>query len=390
MAFLNIMKNKDIICISTSDWRRPWGSKQHLMTKLSEYNRVLYIEYQSSLLDFIRYPGYAFKKLSDINKLRKISENIYIYTPIPTFPFGFHSIFINKINQLILGFFLIKLINKLKFKDLVLWFYSPISAYQIGRMNESAVVYHCIADFIHEKRNYFRKITINILERCLIQRAHIVLTLTQDLQKRFKELNQNTFYFPSAVNIAYFSEVRSRAGDEPKDISLITGPRLGVVGYLDGNILDIDLLDYIAKANPGWSIVMIGPLFRKSLSLLKLNKNKNVSFLGEKTPSLIPQYLKYLDVCLIPYMRNEFTHNVSAIKLYEYLAMGKPVVSTFFSDELAGLETIIGIAEDKKQFLESIRYFLNCKDDREKLAARINFAADNSWQKRLDFLADKI
>jgi len=149
-------------------------------------------------------------------------------------------------------------------------------------------------------------------------------------------------------------------------------------------------LDYIAKANPGWSIVMIGPLFRKSLSLLKLNKNKNVSFLGEKTPSLIPQYLKYLDVCLIPYMRNEFTHNVSAIKLYEYLAMGKPVVSTFFSDELAGLETIIGIAEDKKQFLESIRYFLNCKDDREKLAARINFAADNSWQKRLDFLADKI
>ncbi|NQU73736.1 MAG: glycosyltransferase [Candidatus Omnitrophica bacterium] len=385
-----MIKNKDIVCISVSDWFRPWGSKQRLMGQLAQHNRVLYVEHQGSFVDFIRYPKYFFNRLGKINKVRRIERNIYIYTPIPTFPFGKYSIFVNRINQAILCFILRRLIKKLKFKNPILWFYAPTSSDLIGKLGESFIIYHCAADFVHEKKNRLRRNTIRALEVHLIKHAHIVLTLTKDLCKRFKKLNENTFYFPSAVDMECFKVVREGNEKEPEDLSLARRPRLGVVGYLDGNVLNVDLLDYVAKVNSGWSVVMIGPLFRNVKPLARLKENKNVYFLGEKPPTAIPLYLKYFDVCLIPYTRNEFTNNVSPLKLYEYLAMGKPVVSTFFSDDLNDYKDIVGVADNKEQFSELVRAFLNYKDNEQGFTARINFASENSWQKRLDFLDEKI
>lgn len=387
-----MIKNKDIICISVSDWLSPWGSKQHLMVKLAKHNRVLYIEYQGSCMDFIKYPRYFLSRLINMNKLRQVNDNIYTYTPIPVFPFGNYFIFINRINQSILCFILHRLMNKLKFKSPVLWFYSPISAYLVGKMDESIVIYHCAADFTQEKKNYLRKNTIGRLEMYLVKHAQIVLTLTKELCRRFKKFNQNTFYFPSAVDIEYFENIRNNDSEEPADLSFIKKPRLGIVGYLDGNIIDTDLLDRIAKMDDReWSIVLIGPLFKKAKTLVKLKReNKNVYFLGEKPSALIPLYLKYIDICLVPYVRNKFTNNISPLKLYEYLAMGKPVVSTLFSDDLNNCKDVVGIASNKEEFLKLVHAFLNRKDEEEEFIARINFASENSWQKRLNFLSEKI
>jgi glycosyltransferase involved in cell wall biosynthesis len=385
-----MLKNKDIICVSVSDWLKPWGSKQHLMTELAKANRVLYIEYQSSILDLIIHPRYFLRILARINKLRKVNNNIYVYNPLPLLPFGYYCTFICRINQYFFSLFIRRLIKRLSFKNPILWSYAPSAAYLVGKINEGMIIYHCGADFIHEKINCLRKNAISKIENRLANRAHIVLTLTKDLQRRFAELNSNTFYFPSAVDMDYFSRIRESDTQEPQELAVIKKPLIGVVGYLDGNILDMDLLEYIARANPQWSIVMIGPLFRKIGLLHKFGNNKNVYFLGEKPPASIPLYLKYLDVCLVPYIKSKFTSNVSPIKLYEYLAMGKPVVSTFFSEDMNDYKSIIGIADDKGQFLKLIRVFLNHKGEKEEFMVRINAAAENSWQKRLDFLSDKL
>lgn len=384
-----MLKNKDIICISTSDWEKPWGSKQHIMVNLAKHNRILYVEYQSSFLDFLKYPGYFFKKINKINKLCKINNNLYVYTPIPLFPFGYYFIFINRINQIILNIVLLKLIKKLKYKNPILWIYSPSSSYLIGKMNESAVIYHCVAGFASEKNNYQRKKIITKLEENIVSQAQIVLTLTKGLFEKFKKLNKNTYYFPSAVDIEHFEKIRNENTEEPEDMYSIGKPRLGVVGYLDGNILDIDLLDHMAKANEKWSLILVGPLFRNKRAIDRLRENKNIYILGEKPPNLIPLYIKYFDICLIPYIKNKFTRDVSPIKLYEYLAMGKPIVSTFFSDDLDDYKSVIGIAEDKNKFINLIDTFLH-KDEKEKLIERIELAHTNSWQKRLDFLSEKL
>ena len=384
------MENKNIICVSVSDWLKPWGSKQHLMVKLAQRNRVLYVEYQGSFLDIVKYPGYFLTRFCRINKVRKINANIYLYTPVPGFPFGNYSIFINKVNQAILSFALRRIIKKLEFNEPVLWVYSPSSVELAGRLNERTIVYHCAADFTNEKKNHLRQRAIDRLQTRLVKEAKIVLTLTRGLHARFIKLNSNTFYFPSAVNIEYFNVIREGNSEEPADLAILPKPRLGVVGYLDGNILDISLLDYIAKADSGLSIVMIGPLFRNRSALIRLRQNKNVHFLGEKQPSMIPLYLKYLDICLIPYVRNEFTKNVSPIKLYEYLAMGKAVVSTSFSDELSACSRIIGIADCKEEFLRLIKSFLKHKDEEKSFMERIEFASSNSWQNRVEFLGGLI
>lgn len=385
-----MMENRDIICISVSDWLKPWGSKQHLMVKMAGRNRVLYVEYQTTLIDSIKHPLYFLRRAGNLNRLRAVNKNIYVYTPIPALPFGSHSIFINRINQAILCFMLSRIIKRIGFKKPILWVYSPFSADLIGRLGESAVVYHCAADFINEKGNRLRQNTIQKLQTRLVKGARLVLTLTKGLHGRLKQINPNTFYFPSAVDLEYFENIRCGNGAEPPDLSGIKKPRLGVVGYFDGNIVDVDLLDYLAKANPEWSIVMVGPLFRNKRAFKGLKRNENVYFLGEKSPKAIPFYLKALDVCLIPYVRNKFTNGISSIKLYEYLAMGKPVVSTFFSEELADCENVIGIAGSKERFFDLSRESLAHSDDEEKKAARINSVSGSSWQKRLEFIDEKI
>ncbi|MFC1667384.1 glycosyltransferase [Candidatus Omnitrophota bacterium] len=383
-----MLKNRDIICISTSDWAKPWGSKQSLMLKLSEFNRVLYVEYQSSFSDIVKYPGYFFGRLGKINKLRRINDNLYVYTPILLFPFGYYSLFINRINQRLLRIMLFGLLKRLRFRDFILWIYPPCSSYLIDRMGEAATVYHCIAAFAKEKKSYLRKKTINTLERRLVRKSQWILALTKELYKTFKQYNRNTFYFPSAVDMEYFEKVKNMDVAEPEDISFIKKPRIGVIGYLDSSILDMELLNCVARANKEWSIVMVGPVFRNAKSLYKLKENKNVYFIGEKNPQSIPLCIKYLDICLIPYLKNEFSEQVSSLKLYEYLAMGKPVVSTYFSKELDEYKSVIGMAESNERFVELIRKFL-IKDEREDINRRVELARKNSWQRRLDFLFSK-
>lgn len=385
-----MLKNRDIICVSASDWTMPWGSKQHLMLKLAEHNRVLYVEYQGSFLDFVKYPKYFFKRLNRLNRIRQVSKNIYVYTPITLLPFGSYFMFIAKLNQLVLGMLLRKIANKLNFKDVVLWAYLPSSVYLVGRIGEVLAIYHCAADFANEKANVLRRKLINRLEGLMLKKAQVVLALTKNLCEKFKKHNKNTFYFPSAVDAEYFGKIREGNADEPSDLAPIKKPRLGVIGYLDGNILDLGILNNVSQADDGWSLVMIGPLFRNKNLFCKLRKNKNVYFLGEKPPSSIPLYIKYLDICLIPYVRNQFTSNVSPIKLYEYLAMGKPVITSSFLDELKDYGSVIKVANSKENFVDLIRTTLQHIDEKEILAARISLANENSWQSRLDFLENKL
>lgn len=384
------MKHREIVCISASDWLKPWGSKQQLMSRLAADNRVLYVEYQASFLDFIKHPDYFFARMPDINKLRRVGANIYLYTPIPLFPFANYLSFVAEINQSILLFSLKRAMRKLNFKKPLLWTYLPTSAYLAGKIGEEVLLYHCGADFSAEKSNWLRKRTILRMENRLAAKADIVLALTRELYARFKAVNDKTFYFPSAVDIDYFAGIRDADTGEPQDISSIRRPRLGVLGYLDGNLLDVKLLDRLAKADPGRSIVMIGPYFRKKEAFTGLKSNRNVYFLGEKRHELVPHYLKFLDVCLVPYVKNKFTSNVSALKLYEYLAMGKPVVSTYFSRDLDEFRGVVGIAGNNQEFLDLVYESLISAENREKVKGRINFAADNSWKKRMDLLEEVV
>jgi glycosyltransferase involved in cell wall biosynthesis len=201
-------------------------------------------------------------------------------------------------------------------------------------------------------------------------------------------MNDNTHLFQSAVDDKLFSLLLNSKTHQPSDIASIRRPRIGVIGYLDGKVLDIALLCHIADTSPTWSLVLIGPKFRHLNELEILHGRENVYFLGEKQHEEIPAYIGNLDVCMVPYRINKFTNNVSPLKLYEYMAAGKPVVSTNISD-LTGFKDIIRISDSKEDFVREIALSL-IEDSDELRDKRRKMAKENNWEKRLQFISGLI
>ncbi|MFA5388590.1 MAG: glycosyltransferase [Candidatus Omnitrophota bacterium] len=381
------LKGKDIICVSTSDWGCSWGSKQHLMSRLSANNRVFYVEYQSNLLHLFK-RGYWKKLLNAFGKISKLNENLFIYTPpFYLLPWGYYFRFVNKLNQALLYSAMMKEMKKIGFDPSIAWVYPPIAIDLVKYMKGIFLVYHCIADFSIEKRNLLRRHTTIRMEDELAKLSDLLFALTKTLCIRYSKLNKNVVFFPSAVDIELFNKIPMEQ-ELPKDIKDIKKPIIGLVGYLDDRVLDIDILEHMSLEKPDWSLVLIGPILRGSRSFSKLQKIRNVHFLGPKTHLDIPSYVRFFDVCLIPYQKNKFMENVSPLKLYEYLALGKPVVSTDFSEEVRGIDDIF-VAKDKEDFIRCIKKALESKSEADPIKRRKDIASKNSWDARMGLVLSK-
>jgi glycosyltransferase involved in cell wall biosynthesis len=374
------VNGQDIICISSSYWDFPWGSKQEIMSRLSRGNRVLFIEYQSSALHLFRYSLIRKRYINRQGRINKINKNLYVYSPLPNLPFGNYYAFINRINQWFLKQMLKPILNELQFKNPILWLNNPCSFELIGKINLKKIIYHCIDDFVAEKKNQRRQRTMLAFENQLIERADIIFASSRALYDRHIRINTNTYLLPSGVDERFIKQgLENKTIRLPEDISSIPNPRIGVLG-LFGEKLDTQLIEYIAGLKQDWSIILIGPVLLRKI--LNLSKYKNVYFLGMKNKEEIPLYIRALDVCLIPYKLNDFTKAVSPLKLFEYLALGKPVVATTLPD-LEEYNGLIKIAAAKEDFARCIN---DCLEERQEaiVEARIRIASENTWDKRLE------
>jgi glycosyltransferase involved in cell wall biosynthesis len=372
----------DIICVSTSPWQRPWGSRQQIMSRLCLHNRVLFIEYQYSIADYFRKPGLwpgVFKK-----RLRMIDRNLAVYTPLPILPFRYYSRAVNLCNQRFLLGQIRRLSKKLGFSNILLWVFEPTSYVLVHKVHERLSVYHCIDNFKHEKEQRSRFACIEKMEARLCRDCDIVLASSRALLDDKIKLNPKTFLMPSAVNDAFFGDRTGRAsGSAFKDIP--PGPRIGVVGTLDHRV-DYELLASIARNKSDWRIIVIGD--QKGPGAGALRAMRNIYFPGWVANDTLADYIDSCDVCLIPYRLNRFTDGISPIKFYEYCALGKPVVATDMAElrpfARRGLVTIAGRADS---FIAAIEDALR-NDSSDRKAARKAFAGDNRWSARVEAISD--
>ncbi len=382
---MTMLESEVIICFSTSDWDFPWGSRQELMRRFALQNKVIFVEYQASLLHPFRFARY-FKRLLPRKKLQPLDKNLYRYTPSLNIPFGSYLGFINILNQRLLRFAILRLMRKMHLSNPVLWIYTPLSAPIIGSLREKLTVYHCIDNFIDEKAHPWRKRTIESLEMQLLKRADLIFVASRTLYWRIKSQRPDATLFPSAVNDEFLVRAAYSAGlPPPKELEDVKKPRIGMAGILNEK-LDIELLGAVIKARPEWSFIFIGPVtFKKVLSLKKF---RNTFFLGSKRREDLPQFLQAFDVCLIPYRVNMFTKCVSPLKLFEYFSVGKPVVSTGLPD-VAQYVPLVNTAEDVETFIRLIEEGLN-KDDEQLREQRILCAKENTWGKRFETVCGAI
>jgi UDP-galactopyranose mutase len=229
---------------------------------------------------------------------------------------------------------------------LIAWYYTPMMLPFSRYLDADVTVFDAMDELSKFK---FAPAKLLDLEQELIDLADVVFTGGSSLYEAKKHRHDNIHCFPSSVDRAHFCKARARSF-EPGDQEDLPRPRLGFYGVIDERF-DTELLDAVAKMRPNWSFVMVGPVVK--IAPDDLPKRPNIHYLGGKTYDQLPSYLSGWDVALMPFAMNESTQFISPTKTPEYLAGGKPVVSTPVRDVVRHYGHLEGvkIAATPKEFV---------------------------------------
>ncbi|WP_242025856.1 MULTISPECIES: glycosyltransferase [Cyanophyceae] len=253
-------------------------------------------------------------------------------------------------------------------------------------LHASAVVYDCMDELSAFKGAHPQ---LQAWEARLFEMADLVFTGGHSLYEAKQHQHSSVHAFPSSIDAAHFAQARQSL-PEPPDQADIPHPRMGFYGVIDER-LDLELLDGIAQARPDWHLVMVGPVVK--IDEASLPQHPNIHYLGGKSYQELPHYLAGWDVALLLFARNESTRFISPTKTPEYLAGGKPVVSTSIKDVVRpyGDENLVHIADTVPEFVEAIAAALTqnqtSSDWLDRVDARL---AQTSWDLTWQAMNDRI
>lgn len=258
-------------------------------------------------------------------------------------------------------------------EDFVAWYYTPMALRFSDHLQPSVIVYDCM-----DELSAFKGAPPALIEeeKRLFERADVVFAGGASLHAAKRTQHKNVHLFPSSVDRAHFAKART-ALVEPSDQAQIPHPRVGFYGVLDER-LDIELLRDVARMHPEWHFVLIGPIVKVREE--DLPHGDNLHYLGQKSYAELPAYLSHWDVAMLPFARNASTRFISPTKTPEYLAGGKPVVSTPIQDVVKPYAEsgLVRIGETAAEFAEAIEQSLTGHDAHWLEQVDV-FLADNSW-----------
>jgi glycosyltransferase involved in cell wall biosynthesis len=269
-------------------------------------------------------------------------------------------------------------------KQFAAWYYTPMALEFSDHLKPAVVVYDCM-----DELSAFKGAPPELIdqEKRLFARADVVFAGGASLFAVKRTQHGNVHLFPSSIDRQHFAAARE-AQEDPEDQAAIAHPRIGFFGVLDER-LDRDLLRDVAAAHPEWQMVLIGPIVK--IRDEDLPRAANLHYLGQKSYAELPRYLANWDVAMLPFALNESTRFISPTKTPEYLAAGKPVVSTPIQDVVRpyGEMGLVRIGESAAEFGEAIRRSLQDKDG-EWLARVDTFLTGTSWDKTFEGMWNEI
>ncbi len=362
-----VFESYDLVCLSHLRWDFVYQRPQHLMCRFAKNRRVFFVE-ESIFTDE---PTHL-----------KISPREYNLTVVV--PHIWHSDRDTKNVEEIERELLDEFFSKRQIKDFVLWFYTPMAMSFAAHLKPQAVVYDCMDELSGFK---FAPSALLENEAKLFQKADLVFTGGQSLYEAKKDKHKSVHAFPSSIDAAHFKQARNIT-DEPIDQKQIPHPRFGYCGVIDER-LDTKLLAKIAILRPDWQFIMIGPVVK--ISDKDLPRRANIHYLGGKNYQELPAYMAGWDVALMPFALNDSTRFISPTKTPEYLAAGKPVVSTAIRDVVRpyGEMNLVFIASTAEEFVAACEKALR-ENQTEKLPQVDTFLTQNSWDKTWSQMASLI
>lgn len=354
-----------LVVFSHLRWNFVYQRPQHLLSRLARHYPVLFVE----------------EPLHDAGPARidraVVADRVEVLTPrTPVDAAGFHDDQLPVLKPLIADH-----LSERGISDYLVWFYTPMALPLLAEMHPRAVVYDCmdeLAAFKDAPRQLRQR------EQMLMRVAQLVLTGGPSLYEAKRTQHPNVVCLPSAVDAQHYSP---RHAASRIDLMLraeqiqgrIPGPRLGFFGVIDER-LDIELLDAVARAEPDWQLVMVGPVAK--IDRERLPKRANVHWLGPQPYQLLPQLVADWDVCLLPFALNESTRFISPTKTLEYMAAEKPVVSTAVHDVVAMYGDVVRIARDAANFIDACRWALSetAYKRAERISEMLSTVSRYSWE----------
>lgn len=383
-----MIKGRDIIVIGIQPWDIEIGSNcKNIAEEMSKTNRVLYV---NSPLDRNTKKNQAseerIKKRIRISNnqeddLVQINDNMWNLYPkqqiesINWLPDGILYDFINRRNNRKFSEDIKSAIDRLKFKDYIIFNDSSMftGLYQKELLKPTTYVYY-MRDYL-TKNPYWRKHGLR-LEPKLIASSDVVVNNSTLYAEYGKQFNEHSYMVGQGCDVSLFKDDDGSI-PIPEDMKPFKSPIIGYVGFLSSRRLDIDLLVFMAKQKPEWSIVLVGPeddKFKES----ELHQLENVHFFGSRDSSQLPSYIKAFDVAMNPQLINDATIGNYPRKTDEYLAMGKPTLGTA-TKAMEYFKDFTYLATTHDEWVAAIEKAL-AEDSEELQKERISYGTSHSWE----------
>lgn len=345
----------NVICFSHLRWNFVFQRPQHLLTRWARDVNVYYFEEPE------------FTEQDTVSLKESIDGNVTVLTPV--LKQGTIESEIHKYLEILL----LKFLKINNIKDYIAWYYTPMAIKFTHNIKPTLIIYDCM-DELSGFKGAHPELTKN--EKLLMEVSDVVFTGGHHLYEHKRHLHDNMYPFPSSIDQEHFES--GNGMPDPLDQRNIPHPRAGFFGVIDER-LDIELLDKLANEMPDFHFIMIGPVVK--IDPTSLPRHSNIHYLGQKKYKELPSYLANWDVAILPFAKNDSTRFISPTKTPEYLAAGKPVVSTSIRDVVKpyGESELVQIADNHLQFAKAIRHALKQRQDEIWQKKVSDMLKTNSW-----------
>ena len=359
-------KNIDLICFSHLRWNFVYQRPQHLMNRFAKERRVFFFE------EPVYDAPSQYNEIFDDPK-----TGVCVVTPHITGD----TTDVKKALHHLLDMFMVSM----KIKSYVTWYYTPLSLAFSDHLKPALIVYDCMDELSSFK---FASPELKTWEQKLFLKADLVFTGGMHLYEAKKKFHSNIFGVPSGIDTGHFAQAQ-KAIKDPADQEAIPHPRIGFYGVVDERF-NIELLRSVAEQRRDWHFIVIGPTAK--IDPASLPTNKNIHFIGMRDYKELPAYLAGWDVAMMPFELNEATKYISPTKTPEFLAAGKPVVSTSIHDVVHPYadKKVVSIADTPDEFVAAIEQYLvveRNKSWRKEVEALLKTMSwDDIWKRMNDLM----
>ena len=385
------LRGRDIVLLAHQRWNTHTTPAHHIVRHLARSNRVLFVETPESFTWLLHEPPARAALPWLFRPLERLEPNLFLYHTPPLLPPG--QAF-SKTIAATFGALYTRLVRRAirsaGFERPIFWVHQFSAANVVRSIKPDLTVYEVGEEWAEytthaHVKDYLRKTDADMC-RC----ADVVIVPSEAMYESKSPLNQHTHLVPWGVDTELYGQAQHSNTAIPKEIRDAAGPVIGMFGMLDGRRLHVELLTHLATRHPDWTIVLIGRRM-KNLDDTALRAHPNIRILDFKPAAELPGYCKGFDVCMIPYMINSFTRSIMPIKLVEYLATGKPIVTTALP-AAESFRDVIRVADTIESFeacvIESLDEDACCA--KERIARAASFDWNVLGHRKLALAADRL